>query len=195
MARFESQSQLLLLWNLDPFARWQAQVRRSWITKALIQSLFCRLWSEVQLAFGAPELCFLRGKRKWKNISTIALVAQRRKCNFSNDLISLLSRERGEKCCWVRPLSLLARTGLLAHSNIIKAATRSVFLRYRSAYSSCSFGTSWCGSISDDIRQMKAEARTSRISSHRSRHTMIKVGPRFLAGRESSGGGKSDADP
>lgn len=89
----------LLLWNLDPFARRQAQVRRSWITKALIQALFCRLWSEVQPAVKAPELCFLRKEKKTKRktVSTIAFVAQRRKCNLFKwfDLFALKGRRRG----------------------------------------------------------------------------------------------------
>lgn len=182
MARFESQSQLLLLllWNLDPFACWQAQVHCSWITKALIQTLFCRLWSEMQLAVGAPELCFLRQKKMKKKL--IAFVAQR--WNITFQLIWSVWKGKEKRSVPDSGHSLLPRTCLWAHSNIIKAGLRRVSLRYRSSYSSYGFGTSWCGSISDDIRQMKAEAWTPRISAHRSRRTMIKVGPGFLDGLE-----------
>lgn len=108
MARFESQSQLLLLllWNLDPFACWQAQVHCSWITKALIQTLFCRLWSEMQLAVGAPELCFLRQKKKL----TIAFVARR--WNITFQLIWSVWKGKEKRSVPDSGHSLLSRAGL-----------------------------------------------------------------------------------
>lgn len=95
MQRFANQWQLpLLLWsprNLDPFFHWQAQVHFSWIMKALIQTLFQCLWSEVRLAvswvyvrFGKPELYF-SGK-------IIKHCAQHWKVNFFNWFLRVYSQ-------------------------------------------------------------------------------------------------------
>lgn len=100
MQRFENQSQLpRLLWsprNLDSFLHWQAQVHCSLIMKALIQTLFRCLWSEVRLAvswvyvmFGKPELC-CSGK-------IINNCAQHWKVNFFNWFLRVYSQGKWKK--------------------------------------------------------------------------------------------------